>query len=329
MTDYPSGRHNHNKSSWKEATARRKMRDLFAVLVVGFLALLIVSGLLRALALKAQASKSVWSPQNSIAVAVNLQMPAVVVFQKEPPRVTFFSMPTGISYATGESQKPVEQVVSVFKMPGQDATHLLTNLMGINVANYFYFKTPPKVDQNNYQEIFKNFASIQTPIGILFGRTGSVGQTNLTGEDLLHLWWQVKGLSMRQVDFVSLQTYAEDMMGPGNTSFKGIDREKTTTAIGKYFTPLSAREHKITIRNAAGVSGAARLARQLVETYGWTVDMVEDGEQESVSHIISREKNQESRDLAKIFGCDIVQVQNDQDTKITIILGSDFAKKFF
>lgn len=309
---------------------RKKIRDLFAVFLVAILGLLIINGLFRAIVIRREITKSVWNGQASLAIAINSKPPSVAIYQKDPQKITFFTIPGELEYATGIAGDPVKSVDSLFSLPGPEATGVLTNLLGINVANHFYYNLPPEINENSYTELFKDFASIKTPIGLLLGRVGDVGRTNLTSAEIFHLWWQVKGLFQSQVELSTLASYSEEILGAGDLKFKGIDREKTTEVMGKYFYDTQGKEYKITIRNASGVVGASRLAGELLESYGWTIEALDTAEVEPRTYIIGNRKDAESEDLAKLFSCDIVSTQYEPNQgKVTIVLGEDFAARYF
>ncbi len=331
MTDYPASRQGRNRSSWKQAQIQKKGREILAIFIVAVLGFLLLSGFLKAINIKNEISRSVWEGRGAVAVAINSQTPTLVVYQKEPPKVAFFSIANNLNYATGNPEKPVDGITtSIVAARGDETTAILTNLLGININKYYFFKDRLEITRDNYESFFKDFASLKTPVGLFFGKVGDLGSTNLTQAELFNLWWQVKGLSLKQVDYLALDSFADEIVGPKNTTFKGIDREKANIELSKYFRDSKEKSMKVQIKNATGVVGTTRLAVELVESYGWTVVGVEPASQETSTYILADKKDAEASDLAKLFACDIVLTQGEQNEgQVVVVLGEDFAKRFF
>lgn len=331
MTDYPVSKQGKNRSSWKQAQIHKKGREILAVFIVGILGLILLSGFLKAITLKKEINRSVWDATSSMAIAVNSQPPSLVIYQEEPSKIIFLSIPKDLSYATGNADEPVRGIVTSFDATsGNETIGILTNLFGINVNKYFSFKEKPEISRGNYESFFKDFASIKTPLNLFFGKVDEVGFTNLTQAELFNLWWQVKGLSLKQVDYVSLDSFEDEIVGPKSSIFKGIDREKVNLELSKYFRDNKEKKIRVQIKNASGAAGAGRLAAEIVEAYGWTVTGIEQAGLEPLTRVLADKKEEETNDLAKLFACDIVLTQSEQNEGQTlIVLGQDFAKRYF
>lgn len=331
MTDYPASKRGRNRSSWKQAQIYKKGRELLAVFIVGILGLILLSGALKAINLRKEMKETVWDGKSSIAVVLNSQPPSLLIYQREPQKIVLLSIPKDRSYATGNADFPVRRIADSFDtLNGNETVGVLTNLLGVDINKYFLFSKRPEITSNNYESFFKNFASIKTPLGLFFGKVDELGSTNLTQVELFNLWWQVKGLSLKQVDYLSMDTFGDEVIGPNNSTFKGIDREKANLELSKYFRDSKEKKLRVQIRNASGASGAVRLAAELVEARGWIVAGTEQASEEALSRVLSDKREEEANNLAKLFACDIVLTQGEQGGgQVLIVLGQDFAKRYF
>lgn len=331
MTDYTS--HSNRRASWKRRQINNKWREILAVFITVVLVFLIINGFLRGLALKSWFSGSIWNGRTVLAIAVNSKPPSLIVYQNEPRRITTVVLPEDLSFATGDYGEPIKNVQRAFEEDSEGGRLFLTKYLGVNVAGFVTLKEAKKMDRAEAQNIFGDFAFLTTPFVVSFnGLERNVQATNLSRVDLMRLWWQVKGLSVDDLVFVDLNNYVVEIIGGENKKFKSLDRDLVRRAIAKYFESEEVLSKKVSIEvnNASGVNGIGTLASEIAEMAGFSVANVtgSDSTSEETKVIVS-EKSDQATHLAKIFNCDIVWRQNEaESSKITLVIGSDFAKRF-
>ena len=328
MTDYPALKKAH--PAWRRKRAERKWREVLAVFVVLVLVVVIVGGLLKTVRLPKDESSG-WDGELGLAIAINSTPGTVVVYGKTPPKIGVFRADGDLWFATGDASRPVSSVDGIFELPGENAVGVLANLTGVNVSKFVYFKTRPDFLGNGAYKFFVDFASIKSPLLILFGRTDLLASTNMTRVELLTLWWKVKGISVKQVQVKSFSDFADEIIGPGNMKFKSLDRESVWREFLSYFDGLGTKKGDIEIVNDSGVSGAGKLASSIVSAYGFSVTGVSTSDNigETCRLTVFARASDASK-LAKALGCDIVLRQDlSQSARIIMFLGREFSQKYF
>ena len=328
MTDYPAlKRHN---SPWKKKKVVRKWREMLAVFVVLILIGVIVGGLLGTSKLsKAEASE--WDGEQSVAIAINSTPGAVVVYSKSPPKIGVFTAENDLYFATGDASRPFSAVDGIFELPGERASGVLTNLTGVSVSKFVYFKTRPDFSGDGVYDLFVDFASMKSPLLILLSRTDLLASTNMTRVQLLTLWWRVKGISVKQVQVKSLGGFADEVIGPSGMRFKSIDRESVWREMLNYFDSGGAKKGDVEIVNDSGATGAGNLASSIVSAYGFSVTGISTSDSIGDSCRLSVfGKTPNVLRLAKSLGCDIVLRQDSpKSEKVILFLGREFSQKYF
>lgn len=327
MTDYPSNK--RSKSSWRQAQIHKKWRDLAAIFIVAVLGIVLFSGVKSGFSFKGALQNSTWTGKVSLGVALKTDPPSILIYQKEPQNLHLYLIDSDVYYATGDASQPTKKVGDIYSGGGPKTTSLLTTLTGINISKYFFYARPKSASAQSANAFFKDFASPKTPFAVIFGNFES-DQTNFTKLEILKLWWQVKGMELKQISVSDIGGYTDEVIGVKGENFNGLDYDKTSVQIGKLFHDFAEKNKKIEIINASGVTSSASLAQDLIVSYGWGVTNMKSEQQQDTTKILASQKENEAQDLAKIFGCDIFQAQNGQDKEvITIVLGKDFADKYF
>lgn len=327
MTDYPaiSGR---RVSYWKREQANRKWREILSVFVVCTLLFFILNGFIKTISLGRDINASSWDGKAGIAIALNTEPKSVMVYQKEPKKIAFFTIPGNLFYATGDAAEPVKTINSAYE---GNVEGILTNVLGADVGKRIYFADNMAIAGNHASELFKNLASFKTAADIFVSGPGKVyRQSTMTKMEMLRLWWEIKGINIKDVDVINLDKLSEDVIGPGGVKFKGVDRSEMTRTIGSYLdSPSYFGGLKVEIINGSGASGAGKLASDMLSAWGIQVVGVENGQEEAKCKITG-EKNAAISYLARELGCDIVAAPAEAEKgKIVIVLGRNFAAKYF
>jgi len=324
MTDYPAQK--HRTGSRLRKSSGRKFSGIIAVFIFAVLLFVILGGFLKTVVPSRVSTTGGWNGQTSLAIAVNSDPPAIVIYAKEASKLGVFSLQQDLKYATGNANDPIKPVNSLFLGPGAKTEAVLSNLGGVNVSKFVYFKNPPKLEKDQVYEMFKQFASLKTPISIVF--TKSDFSSDLSKMELLRLWWEIKGLTLSQIDFKNVNNFAEEIIGAGGKKFNGIDRESINHEMIKYFD--SSVRGDIEIVNNSGEAGAGLLATYMLGAYGWNVVNVSLSQNvEPQCRIMDSDGGRDVELLAGIFGCNIIREQNASFGNPVIMLGSNFAKRYF
>ena len=330
MTDYPATR-----SSWKKHQVQKKWRDLLAAFIVIVLIFAVLSGFIKSLSFKKYLDKSGWDGKGSFVLALSTSQPSVFIYQKDPKRMIFLTVNDNFYLPSGQINKPIVKISSVVEeKDGIKLAKILTLSFGAKIENYVIYKDKQNINEKEAQKMFKNFASPLTPFLILARpKSFNVQETNITRLDALRLWWQVKGLSINQLNLVDLSSYGEEIVFGDSQKVLGVDEVSLNRVIAKYLeTPEIMRKNfKVTIRNASGSSSAAKLATDFVTSVGFDVVRVESqGDRRESSVILSGDGGKDSVYLSKLFNCDIVSQAGEENAGLaTVVVGADFARKYF
>lgn len=328
MTDFNFQTHKRRRNK-----AGGKFRDLFSIAVVGVLVFIIISGFVRGVKVNGIFSSSSWDGSSPMALVLNSNPESLVIYQKDPKRITFLRIPSDVSFATGDALEPVKNVSEVLSLDKEAGRKFLTRYLGAKISGYVILKNALNLEEKPEKEVFADFAFLTTPISIIInGLDAQIKSTNLSAADLLKLWWEVKGVNVDRINSVDLGSYAVEIIGPKDNRFKAIDRDLMRSSLAKYFEDyrMAGKSMKVEITNASGEDGLGTLASEISEMAGFDVVRISgsSGLFEKTQIIASKDST-EAKYLAKIFDCDIFWQQNGaDDSKTILVIGRDFAKSF-
>lgn len=328
MTDFNFQKHNRQRNK-----AQGKFRDLFSIAIVVVLVFIIISGFISGIRAKGILSGTSWDGSTPMAIVLSSNPESVVIYQKDPKRITFLKIPRDISFATGDASDPVKRVGEALSSDGEGGRKFLTKYMGAKISGYVLLNTPINLDEKPEKEVFAEFAFLTTPISIIInGLDAQIKSTNLSRIDLIKLWWEVKGINVDWINAVDLGSYTVEIIGPKNNKFKGIDRDLMRSSVAKYFEDyrLVGKSMEVEITNASGEDGFGILASEISEMAGFDVVRISgSGGLFEKTQIMASKESTEVKYLAKIFDCDIFWRQNGaEDSKTILVIGRDFAKSF-
>jgi len=327
MTTYPA---------WKKRQVQAKWRNLVAFFITLTLVLALLNGLSKSLSLNKYFGKSNWDSKSSFVAALSTTPISLLVVQKDPKRIVFLTLSEETYLTTGESEEPIVKLSSlVGKGEGEQLSKILTVAYRTYIGSYVVFKKDQKIDKDMVQKWFKQYASLLTPFAILTGGiNGEVMNTNITRIDQFKLWWQVKGISLKNVDLVDLSQYREEMLVFDNQKVLGVDDVVLHQVIKKYLGNLEIEKDnlKVLITNSTGVPGAGQLAADFVTSVGGSVVEVDTSSSNlSKTFIQTEDKNSYSaKYLAKMFDCGINGApEGGEGADITLVIGQDFTARYF
>ncbi len=324
----------------KKHESGNKTKTVFAVLIIVVLVFTILAGLVKSISLPNTAlePKLKWDSKSSFVVALDTTPPSVFVYQREPKRIIFLALDPKMYFVTGNPKTPIAQIGgTVSGENGFEIAKVMSLSFGAPITNYITFNRQENLDNKTAQKMFKDFASLATPFVVMTrGNPGFVKNTNITRYDAFRLWWQIKGLSVESADVIDLSHLSEEVVIGNGHKVLGADTISLNRKIRDFLENINIEKEgqNISILNESGNQYAATVASDFVKAVGGNVVSEKKGDKTSdKSQIITEKKSAYTPSyLAKMFGCDITEAQNNGsggDNGITIVLGRDFANKYF
>ncbi len=320
--------------AWKKDQIKKKWRSILAVFITVTLLFAIVNGLAKGFSFKDKLSESGWDGKSSFVVAIDSGNSSVFIYQPDPKRLAVLTIPTETIYETGNFSLPLAKISESLDSDAGNLTTSLSHVYGVKVDNYLNFLQKTEMDKDLAKNLFLDFASMATPLKLLTsGWKNNVESTNITRIDALRLWWQVKNMDINGLILADLSKYTEEIIDKNSQKVLGADSATLNRIITEYTENLKVLEEKYDIKivNGTGIVEAAKLAANFVESTGGNVVDVDRSNSQTVSQVIALSKNSyTARYLANIFDCDINEAESGENKgEITVILGVDFAKKYF
>lgn len=321
----------------KKRESGNKSKTVFAVLIVVVLVFTILVGLVKSISLPSTAlePKLKWDSKSSFAVALDTIPPSVFVYQREPKRITFLALDPKMYFVTGNPKTPIVQIGgAVSGENGFEIARVMSLSFGAPITNYITFNKQENLDNKGAQKMFGDFASLGTPLVVMTrGRPGFVKSTNITRLDAFRLWWQIKGLSVASANVSDLSHLSEEVVTGNGHKVLGADTTSLNRKIHEFLenSNFVKEGFNISILNESGNRYATTVASDFIQAVGGNVVGEKEGGTRDNSQIITRNKGAYIPSyLAKMFGCDITEAQNSgSDNGITVVLGRDFASKYF
>lgn len=332
MAYYLRGR--HRRYGFSQSQTGKDWRAMLAILAVIFVVLAGVNGFSKSFKLGKYLGKSGWDSQSSFSIALDTNPPAVFIYQKDPKRIVFATLDANSYFESGKLDAPIEKIKDVQdKKSGKDLSRLFSLSFRGDIENYIIFNQSKNLDKQESEKLFKNLAAITAPLAILAPKPqADIKDTNIARIDMIKLWWQLKGLSLNQLDLVDLGSLKTEVINAKNEKVLGVDDISLNHQIAKYLENPQVRkdEYKIKIKNASGYLGAGYLAADFAQAIGASVISAETADQVSENTLIITGSGGYTPDyLAKIFKCDIKVASENDNREITVIIGRDFAVRYF
>src|SRR4030042_580966 len=250
--------------------------------------------------------------------------------------VVFFKLDKSLYLESGKSDKPLVILSELINNhQGEDLSNALALSFGADIRNYIFLKDEISLNEDNVEKIFKNFVSFTTPVVLLLkGTQGQIQSTNITRIDMIKLWWQVKDISIENIKLVDFTNLNEEVIFSNNKKVLGADETSWHFEVSQYLENrfLNKENIDLEIQNGSLSSKAGELAAEFAQSGGFHVTKLNVSEEETgKTMIITHNKNSyEAGYLASIFDCDIFgKLISDDNLQMTLIVGKDFASKYF
>lgn len=316
-------------ASWRQHGSSQKGRSLIAVFIAIILVFATVNGLLKSASIKNFFGDLGWDNNSSFAVFLATSPPSVFIYQNDPKRMVFLTLSKDAHFATGSFDEPLVKIGDLVESgDGEEMARVATINFGTDIEKYVTFKSILRIDHSAAEKLFKDFASITTPITVLRGNDSVV--TNITRGEQISLWWQLKGLSVDRVNLVDLSTFSEEVVLSNNQKVLGVDEQALNRKVKEFLENRKVIEadFNVTVENASGLGLAGDLAGDLISSVGFDVSDITGAKNTNARTIVlSSDKNSYgAKLLARMFDCDILGAQREG---IAVVVGQDFALRYF
>lgn len=329
MTDYPGTR-----GGWRRRQVQAKWQNLIAIFITVVLLLAVFNGLLRGFSLGKSFELSSWVRGSSLVMAVNSSPGSLVIYQEDDQKnLALLTFDEEDYFATLSGKLPIAKLGKVFEKNDKTLAGKVSGALHLPVGHFVVFNQRPSANLENFEDYFKNFASLLTPFGILFNYPGdSVAYTNLTRVDLFRLWWGLKSYRVENLILEDLGDLGSETILKNGQKVEAVDEQLIARAVGKYLESekLSRERFSVFIKNSSGIVGAGQLASEIISISGAHVVKIEgDSAVSATSYILAGDTGSFTANyLAKLVGCDIKAADDLPDETINVIIGRDFVEKY-
>ncbi len=312
MTDYQISGKNNTRS---KRSGKGKWQGMFAFFIVSFLVIAVLGGLLKSTIAKKDIKVSKWDSVSSFVLGLRDNQNSLFIFQKDPKRAVFVKTGFLGNDLSGDVFAKTASVVF-----GADVKNF------VNLGN---------LSDAEIKKKFDNFISVTTPIRILTtGWTTGSMNTNVSRIDALRLWWQLKDIRSKDLQFVNLTTFKNPNKGKTDDRVLGITSDFLNREISKYLenTKIIQEDIDLKIVNSSDDDRSAYLAENFITAVGGSVVSITGDTQirRKCSLVTNARSSYTVGYLAKVFICDINDApQTDDKPSATIYLGQDFPARYF
>ena len=307
-----------------------KISGYFGLAIVVVLVFVALSGVFKS-SQKDDRETVSWDGRSAFYAVLNSDPVSFFIYNPTVKKITLLKLDDNLYVPTGEDGNPIEKLSDITdESDGEGLTKTASGITRTAVLNYVMFDEPTTVDEKNLEKKFKQFASLTTPLKMIFG-SGPVEDTNLALKDWYRLWWQVKSLSVNDISLVDASTNAEDIVLPKGDSVLGVDEVALHRLMGQYLEVHSVLEEgsQIEIVNSSGIYDWGQMAADFVGASGGRVSVINESDLVNERTTIQvHSENYTSSYLAKLFDCDITSVSSLEENQIRIVLGKDFGGLF-
>lgn len=326
MTDYPNPR-----AGWRKRQIGRKWQTLVAVFITVVLLLALVNGLAKSVRLGQYLGQATWDSGLALVIALNTNPTSIAIFSPDQRKIVLLKLGSDLQYLSGDPTVGVAPIASLFeKEKGEVLGAKLSAIGGIPIRYYIKLDRDIAADGQNLETMFIDFASLTTPFKILAGGY-KIGETNLTRNDLVRLWWQAKSLGVNDLKLIDANQYTLTIIGQNKERVTVVDSDAMRRAIALYLESRKIIEDNVAvaIRNQSGVSGMGQLAADMMGVLGAHVlEISANQAQIEKCQITTGDKKTTVYYLAKILDCDINEQVGIERDVIEVVIGRDFARKY-
>lgn len=332
MTKYS---HHKIKSQehWRKQEINRKWQGIVGVFITVILLFAVFNGIAKTLAMGELLGQRSWDGEMPLLAAINTKPESVLIYRPEQKRFVLLKLNDQVYVPTSNVDKPIEKY-SELTGDGDDLSGIahVSRLIRSPVRYYINFEEPKAASKKTLEQIFSGFASLFAPMQIVVGKPAGVNDTNITQADMIRLWWQLKSLSINNLDLVDTSEYSQELVLADGVKVLGADDVTLHNLLSELVATHRFLEttEKISIEDASGSLDAANLARDFITSLGARVEKVGylDHEVDKSLIVVQDNNSKIAGKLANIFECDINAVSTQSEDEVKLILGRDFARRY-
>lgn len=324
MTKYPA---------WKKREVQRKWHSIIGLFVTIVLVFAVFNGIVKSLSLGKYFGKSSWDGQSSFSAVLDTEPISVFIYNTTKREMTLVRLDESLYVATGDSDNPLSKVSEIIKSAGgQDLAKLASVVSRSPVKNYVMLEDRQNADHESFKIFFKGFASIVTPLNIVVGKGTGFSDTNIARIDMIRLWWQIKSLSVNNLNLVDSSAQAQEIVLADGARILGVDDVSMQRFFNEYMENHKLLEEGINVEviNASGDLAAGQLAADFISSVGGRVASLNQSEDpvEKTTINTAKDSSYTASYLAKLFECDIKALENLEKGQMKVLVGKDFAQRF-
>lgn len=326
MTDYP-----HKSNSWKKQEALKKWHSVIGIFITVILLLAVTNGIAKSFALGKYLGQSNWETKSAFAAVLKTEPLSIFIYNPSSEKITLVSLPDNSYFETNVSDKPLARIADIWTLSTEKELTAMASLIGNAPISYFIvMEDQMVVSQDGLEKLFKEFASLVTPIKILIDKPAGISQTNITRVDLFRLWWQLKSLSINNLNLVDASGYQEEIVLAQGEKVLGVDHLSLHRLLSGYLENRKVLEEgmEISINNLSGDNEKGILALDFVTSVGGKVTGINKSESSATTFIASSADSYTASYLAKLFKCDIKSLPDLGKGEVIVIVGQDFGQRF-
>jgi hypothetical protein len=292
-----------------------------------------LNGIAKTLALGRFFSGSTWDSKSSFAAVFNTEPVSVLIYSPAAGEVSLIKLDENLYVPSdgGETFVKLSERIDSIK-DGSELSSFVSEISRSPIKGYMIFETGKDASEENLEESFESFASVMTPLKTALFGIDEVKQTNITRSDLIRLWWQLKSLSVNDLNFVETGEFSQEVVIGAGSRVLGVDDVSLHMLFAKYLEneEILRESMEVEIINSSGFGQAGRLAADIAGAVGAKVTSVELGNEmvEETLIIADSDNGYTSSYLARILDCDIKSLPNSEKGKVTVVVGKDFGKYF-
>ncbi|MBI3282523.1 hypothetical protein HYZ70_00420 [Candidatus Curtissbacteria bacterium] len=327
MTDYPHTRRN----SWKKQEVARKWRSLLGIFMTAVLIFAAINGIARTLSIGKFFGRSNWEGKAAFWAAFATKPLSVLIYNPTAHEISLVKLSEDLYFVTGDSREPLAEIGKVSESAGGLIT-AASRITRSPIRNFVILKEREEASRESLEKYFKSFASLFTPIRILVAKPTGILDTNITRVDMIRLWWQVKSLSLNNLNFVDATGLSQEIVTAGGYKILGVDDVSIHRLISKYLQNWTVLEEQmaVSIDDFSGEAANGSLARDFVLAIGGDVTGISQKSDERVekTFIAAGRDSYTASYLAKVFECDIKALPSVAEGEVKVVVGQDFGQKF-
>lgn len=326
MTDYP-----HKKTAWKKQEVAKKWHTIIGIFVTVVLVLAVLNGFIKTLAIGKFIGSSNWDGRGAFSAVVNTEPVSVFVYNPTAKEIVLVRLDDNLYAQTLDLERPLARIVDLGASgDGVSMMQITTSASRSPVKSYVILKERESADGARLESYFKGFASIFSPVKIMTSGLAGVTDTNITRIDMIRLWWQMKSLSVNNLNFIDASEYTQEIVLAGGEKVLGVDDVSLHRLMSEHLENRAVLEEglQIVVENSSGAFERGLLAADIISSVGGKVaGLSKRDDVVSETFIGASRDSYTASYLAKIFDCDIKTLPDSGEREVKVIVGADFGQK--